>query len=122
MQALEHAGAAFALAEAVDDDALRERARAMQAILGWIVGDPNARQGAVEAHEFAAAVGGEQLMQEATFAVVSTLAASLPRAEARMVLEREHDEWRERGIFPVIPESALRATLGILARTVTAST
>lgn len=27
------------------------------------------------------------------------------------------DEWRERDIFPVIPESALRATLGILART-----
>ncbi len=26
--------------------------------------------------------------------------------------------WREAGIFPVIPESALRATLGILARTV----
>jgi hypothetical protein len=25
--------------------------------------------------------------------------------------------WREAGIFPVIPESALRATLGILART-----
>jgi hypothetical protein len=28
------------------------------------------------------------------------------------------DDWREAGIFPVIPESALRATLGILARTV----
>lgn len=28
------------------------------------------------------------------------------------------DEIKERGIFPVIPESALRATLGILARTV----
>jgi hypothetical protein len=27
-------------------------------------------------------------------------------------------EWRERNIFPVIPESALRATLGILDRTV----
>ncbi|HEY2548941.1 MAG TPA: SRPBCC family protein [Streptosporangiaceae bacterium] len=27
--------------------------------------------------------------------------------------------WRDAGIFPVIPESALRATLGILARTVT---
>ncbi|MGA2836147.1 MAG: SRPBCC family protein [Acidimicrobiales bacterium] len=26
--------------------------------------------------------------------------------------------WREAGIFPVIPEGALRATLGILARTV----
>ena len=29
--------------------------------------------------------------------------------------------WKEAGIFPVISEGALRATLGILARTVTAS-
>jgi hypothetical protein len=29
------------------------------------------------------------------------------------------EKWRESGIFPVIPETALRATLGILARTVT---
>src|SRR5690606_31954266 len=28
------------------------------------------------------------------------------------------DDWRKADIFPVIPESALRATLGILARTV----
>jgi carbon monoxide dehydrogenase subunit G len=28
------------------------------------------------------------------------------------------DKYRERGIFPVLPEAALRATLGILARTV----
>jgi hypothetical protein len=28
------------------------------------------------------------------------------------------EQWREANIFPVIPESALRATLGILARTV----
>jgi hypothetical protein len=28
------------------------------------------------------------------------------------------DDWREAGIFPVISEGALRATLGILARTV----
>jgi hypothetical protein len=27
-------------------------------------------------------------------------------------------QWRNAGIFPVIPETALRATLGILARTV----
>jgi len=27
-------------------------------------------------------------------------------------------EWKDAAIFPVIPESALRATLGILARTV----
>jgi hypothetical protein len=30
-----------------------------------------------------------------------------------------HADWKAMGIFPVIPESALRATLGILARTVT---
>jgi Polyketide cyclase / dehydrase and lipid transport len=29
------------------------------------------------------------------------------------------DKWREAGIFPVISQAALRATLGILARTVT---
>lgn len=28
------------------------------------------------------------------------------------------EDWRQSGIFPVIPETALRATLGILARTV----
>lgn len=28
------------------------------------------------------------------------------------------DDWKAAGIFPIIPESALRATLGILARTV----
>lgn len=30
------------------------------------------------------------------------------------------DNWKELGLFPVVPESALRATLGILARTVEA--
>ena len=29
-----------------------------------------------------------------------------------------HEDWRAADIFPVIPEGALRATLGILARTV----
>ena len=29
-----------------------------------------------------------------------------------------HPQWREADIFPIVPESALRATLGILARTV----
>jgi hypothetical protein len=32
-----------------------------------------------------------------------------------------HADWKAMGIFPVIPESALRATLGILARTVSSS-
>lgn len=29
-----------------------------------------------------------------------------------------HPEWREKGVFPIISEQALKATLGILARTV----
>jgi hypothetical protein len=29
-----------------------------------------------------------------------------------------HPHWREAGIFPIISEGALRATLGILARTI----
>jgi hypothetical protein len=29
-----------------------------------------------------------------------------------------HDHWREAGIFPILSEGALRATLGILARSV----
>jgi hypothetical protein len=28
------------------------------------------------------------------------------------------ENWKELGVFPIIPESALRGTLGILARTV----
>ncbi|MBW8484671.1 SRPBCC family protein [Actinomadura parmotrematis] len=31
---------------------------------------------------------------------------------------RIHEEYRGKGVFPVIPEAGLRATLGILARTV----
>ena len=31
-------------------------------------------------------------------------------------------QWKEANIFPIIPESALRATLGILERTLTHST
>jgi DNA-binding CsgD family transcriptional regulator len=96
VQALEHARAAFELAESIDDDALRERARAMQAILGWIVGDAAAPELPTRPSDFAAAVGGEQLVQEATLAVVNTLAPSSRRDEARALFEHEHREWCER--------------------------
>jgi hypothetical protein len=33
-----------------------------------------------------------------------------------------HPQWKEAGIFPILPEGALRATLGILDRTVTRGT
>lgn len=39
-------------------------------------------------------------------------------AEIFRVLSDPQGSWKDAAIFPVIPESALRATLGILARTV----
>jgi DNA-binding CsgD family transcriptional regulator len=93
----EHIRAALELAEQLEDDVLRARARAVQAILGWFAGDAKTPQDLPAlAHDFATAVGGEQLVQEATLAVVNTLAPSSTRDEARAFLEREHQEWRER--------------------------
>jgi len=96
VRALEHARAAFTLADDLDDDALREQAQVVQAILGWIVGDPEAPQLPAKARDFATALGGERLVQEATLAVVNTLASSFRRDEARALLEHEEREWRER--------------------------
>jgi DNA-binding CsgD family transcriptional regulator len=96
VRALEHARTALALAEDLDDDVLRGQAQMVQAILGWIVGDSEAPQLPAKAHEFATALGGERLVQEATLAVVNTLASSFRRDEARALLEHEYQEWRER--------------------------
>ena len=96
VQAVEHARAAFELADALDDEVLRAHAEAVHAILGWFVGDAQAPPLPAHAQDFATAVGGAQLVQEATFAVVSALASSARRNEARALLEREHQEWRER--------------------------
>jgi DNA-binding CsgD family transcriptional regulator len=93
----EHIRAALELAEQLGDDVLRARARAVQAILGWFAGDAKTpRDLPALAQDFATAVGGEHLVQEATLAVVNTLAPSSTRDEARAFLEREHQEWRER--------------------------
>jgi DNA-binding CsgD family transcriptional regulator len=46
--------------------------------------------------DFPSAVGGELLVREATLAVVNTLAPLPRRGEARALLEREYEEWRER--------------------------
>ncbi len=94
--ALEHARAALVLAEDLDEDAQRMRAQAVQAVLGWIVGEAEAPKLLARAQDFATAVGGEQLVQEATMAVVNTLAFSMSHGEARSLLEREHREWVER--------------------------
>jgi DNA-binding CsgD family transcriptional regulator len=93
----EHARLALELADAVDDDGLRVRARAVQAVLDWFAGEPEASQDLpARTLEFADAVGGDQLVREATQAVVNTLAPASKRHEARALYEREHEEWRER--------------------------
>jgi DNA-binding CsgD family transcriptional regulator len=93
----EHTRAALELAEELDDDVLRARAHAVQAVLGWFAGDAESPHDlAARAHDFAAAVGGEKLVQEATLAVANSLAPSSRRDEARVFFQSEHREWRER--------------------------
>jgi DNA-binding CsgD family transcriptional regulator len=96
VRALEHARVALELADELQDDRLRARAVIVQAILGWMVGDPDAPKLPTRAPDFASALGGERLVQEATLAVVNTLAPSSKREEARSLLEHEYEEWRER--------------------------
>ena len=93
----DHARAALELAEQLDDDVLRRRARAVQAILEWFAGEAAAPEDLpARARDFPSAVGGEQLVREATLAVVNTLAPLPKREEARALLEREYETWRER--------------------------
>jgi DNA-binding CsgD family transcriptional regulator len=93
----DHGGAALELAEQLDDDVLRARARAVQAILGWFRGDaPAPADLPTLAQDLPSALGGDRLVQEATQAIVNTLAPFSKRDEARALLEREHREWRER--------------------------
>jgi tetratricopeptide (TPR) repeat protein len=94
----EHADAALELADRLDDDdPLRQRARAVQAILHWFVGEAAAPDDLPElTRHFPSALGGERLVQEATQALVNTLATASKRDEARALLEREHREWSQR--------------------------
>jgi DNA-binding CsgD family transcriptional regulator len=92
-----HARAALELADDVDDDTLRGRARAVHAVLSWFGGEADAPEDLpTRARDFANAVGGEHLVREATQAIVNTLAPSSKRGEARALLEREYLHWRER--------------------------
>ncbi len=94
---LDHAGTALELAEQLDDDVLRARARAVQAILRWFAGDTEAPDDLPAlAGQLPSALGGERLVQEATQAIVNTYAPASKRDAAYALLEREHREWRER--------------------------
>jgi DNA-binding CsgD family transcriptional regulator len=91
-----HARAALELADDVDDDTLRARARAVHAVLGWFAGEADAPADLPRARDFADAVGGEHLVREATQAIVNTFAPSSKRGEARALFEHELQVWRER--------------------------
>jgi DNA-binding CsgD family transcriptional regulator len=93
----DHARAALEVAEQLDDDELRRRARSVQTVLEWFAGKAKAPEDlAVRARDFPSAVGGEQLVREATLAVVNTFALLPKRDEARASLQNEYEEWRER--------------------------
>jgi DNA-binding CsgD family transcriptional regulator len=93
----DHARRALELAEQLDDDQLRGRARAMQAILSWFAGEAETPEDLpARVRDFPSAVGGELLVREATLAVVNTLAPAPKRKEARALLEHEYEAWRER--------------------------
>jgi tetratricopeptide (TPR) repeat protein len=97
VRGFDHTGVALELANELDDDVLRARARAVQVILAWFAGGAEAPEDLpARAYDFPGAVGGEQLVQEATLAIVNTLAPSSKRDEARALLELEHEEWRDR--------------------------
>ena len=93
----DHARRALELADELGDEQLRRRARAMQATLTWFAGQAEAPEDLPSlVRDFPSAVGGELLVREATLAVVNTLAPAPKRDEARALLEREYEEWRER--------------------------
>jgi DNA-binding CsgD family transcriptional regulator len=94
---LDHARAARSLAEQLDDDDLRARADAVHAVLAWFLGRTDAPPvAAALPRTFVRAIGGDQLVQEGTQAVVNTLAPAPTRASIRQALADELDEWRER--------------------------
>jgi hypothetical protein len=94
--ALEHARAAFELADGLDDDALRVGALAMLALFGCQVGDTDAPAHAARAYELATAAGDVELLREATDALADVLEVCRDLDAGRALLEPAYREWQER--------------------------
>ena len=90
----DHAAVALTLANGLNDAGLRARARAVKAILDWFAGKAQtASDVAALTEHLPSSLGGERLVQEATQAMVNTLAPASMRGHARDLLEREYVEW-----------------------------
>jgi DNA-binding CsgD family transcriptional regulator len=94
--AREHARAALELADDLDDDALRVRALAVLTFFCCAVGDAEASAHAARAHELATGLGDAGLLRETTVAVADVLDIARDIDAARVLLEREYVNWRER--------------------------
>ncbi|HEU5404714.1 MAG TPA: LuxR C-terminal-related transcriptional regulator [Gaiellaceae bacterium] len=91
---LEHADKARELAAKLEDHVLTDHAEAIRRVLGWFRGDTDGPPDLARwTADFPAAVGGDQLVQEATMAVVNTFSYAPKRDEARAFFEREYLEW-----------------------------
>jgi DNA-binding CsgD family transcriptional regulator len=95
--AFEHARTALALAEEVDDDALRVDALKLLTINGSMVGDSEARLYASRAHELASGLRDDGALKEATLALAAAHGNDHADFDStRELLEHEYREWRER--------------------------
>jgi DNA-binding CsgD family transcriptional regulator len=93
----DHALLALEIAETLGDAGLRASARAVQVLLAWFAGDGPAPDDLVElTQHLPGSLGGERSVQEATLAIVNTLATAETRDRARALFQREHDDWVER--------------------------
>jgi DNA-binding CsgD family transcriptional regulator len=94
--ALEDARRALALADDLDDDALRLDALGVVVWLGGMVGDADTVAHAARARELATAAGDPNLVKEANALAGVMLLKSGSLDAARGLLEREYEGWRER--------------------------
>jgi DNA-binding CsgD family transcriptional regulator len=94
--ALEGTRAALVLADRIDDDALRFKALAQLSWLGGMVGDAETPAYRARALEVATTSGDPRMLREANALVWRMLIDSSNIDAARVTLEQEHREWRER--------------------------
>jgi DNA-binding CsgD family transcriptional regulator len=94
--ALDGTRAALVLADRIDDDVLRFKALAQLSWLGGMVGDAETPAYRARALEVANTSGDARMLREANALVWRMLIDSSNIDAARVTLEQEHREWRER--------------------------